>query len=57
MTYGKAIAPIQVPIMEGHKMVGYVNVAKMEGRYFDGEQTHPCPIPDNMWDEITPIKT
>ena len=26
-TYGKAIAPIQVPIMEGNKMVGYVNVA------------------------------
>lgn len=56
MTYGKAIAPIQVPIMEGNKMVGYVNVAKMEGRYFDGEQTHPCPIPENMWDEIMPIK-
>lgn len=56
LTYGKAIAPIQVPIMEGNKMVGYVNVAKMEGRYFEGEQTHPCPIPDNMWDEITPIK-
>jgi len=55
-TYGKAIAPIQVPIMEGNKMVGYVNVAKMEGRYFEGEQTHPCPIPDDMWDEITPIK-
>lgn len=56
MTYGKAIAPIQVPIMEGDKMVGYVNVAKMEGRYFDGDQTHPCPIPDNMWKQITPIK-
>lgn len=56
MTYGKAIAPIQVPIMDGNKMVGYVNVAKMEGRYFEGEQTHPCPIPDNMWDEINPIK-
>lgn len=56
MTYGKAIAPIQVPIMEGNKMVGYVNVAKMEGRYFEGEQTHPCPIPDDMWDEIAPIK-
>ena len=55
-TYGKAIAPIQVPIMEGNKMVGYVNVAKMEGRYFEGEQTHPCPIPDNMWDEIQPVK-
>ncbi len=55
-TYGKAIAPIQVPIMEGNKMVGYVNVAKMEGRYFEGEHTHACPIPDDMWDEITPIK-
>ncbi len=56
-TYGKAIAPIQVPIMEGNKMVGYVNVAKMEGRYFEGEQTHTCPIPDNMWDQINPIKS
>lgn len=56
MTYGKAIAPIQVPIMENNKMVGYVNVAKMEGRYFEGEQTHACPISDNMWDEIAPIK-
>ncbi len=56
MTYGKAIAPIQVPIMENNKMVGYVNVAKMEGRYFEGEQTHACPVPDNMWDEIAPIK-
>lgn len=55
-TYGKAIAPIQVPIMEGNKMVGYVNVAKMEGRYFEGEKTHACPIPENMWDEILPIK-
>lgn len=55
-TYGKAIAPIQVPIMEGNKMVGYVNVAKMEGRYFENDKTHPCPIPDNMWDEIIPVK-
>ncbi len=55
-TYGKTIAPIQVPIMEGNKMVGYVNVAKMEGRYFEGEHTHACPIPDDMWDEIQPIK-
>lgn len=55
-TYGKMIAPIQVPIMENNKMVGYVNVAKMEGRYFEGEQTHPCPIPDYMLEEIQPIK-
>ena len=55
-TFGKAIAPIQVPIMEGNKMIGYVNVAKMEGRLFQGEQTIPCPIPDSMWDQVNPVK-
>ena len=25
-TYGKAIAPIQVPIMNNNKMIGYINV-------------------------------
>lgn len=55
-TYGKAIAPIQVPIMENNKMIGYVNVAKMEGRYFDGDQTHPGDIPEELMDEIMPIK-
>ena len=54
--YGKQIAPIQVPIMDGNKMVGYVNVAKMEGRMFHGDHTEPCEIPDNMWDEIQPVK-
>lgn len=55
-TFGKAIAPIQVPIMEENKMIGYVNVAKMEGRLFQGEQTIPCPIPDSMWDQVNPVK-
>lgn len=55
-TFGKAIAPIQVPIMEGKKLVGYVNVAKMEGRYFEGEQTIPCEIPEDMWEQVNPIK-
>ena len=56
MTYGKAIAPIQVPIMEGNKMVGYVNVAKMEGRIFEGTQTKPMDIPEELMDQVTPIK-
>lgn len=55
-TFGKAIAPIQVPIIEDNKMVGYVNVAKMEGRRFVGEQTEVANIPEDMWDEIMPIK-
>lgn len=55
-TYGKGIAPIQVPIMDHNKMIGYVNVAKMEGRLFDGNQTHEAPIPEEMMDEVMPIK-
>ena len=54
--FGNVIAPIQVPIMENGKMVGYVNVAKMEGRRFKGEWTEPAPIPEDMLDEITPVR-
>ena len=55
-TYGKAIAPIQVPIMENNKMIGYINVAKMEGRIFNGDHTEAFPIPEDMMDEVMPIK-
>lgn len=55
-TYGKAIAPIQVPIMDNNKMIGYVNVAKMEGRIFEGKQTKPMDIPAELMDQVQPIK-
>ncbi|MFR6665011.1 MAG: GTP-binding protein [Thomasclavelia spiroformis] len=55
-TYGKAIAPIQVPIMDNNKMIGYINVAKMEGRIFEGTQTKPMDIPEELMDQVTPIK-
>lgn len=55
-TYGKAIAPIQVPIMDNNKMIGYVNVAKMEGRIFEGKQTKPMDIPVELMNQIQPIK-
>lgn len=55
-TYGKAIAPIQVPIMDNSKMIGYVNVAKMEGRIFEGTQTRAMAIPEELMSEIQPIK-
>lgn len=54
--YGKGIAPIQVPIMDHQKMIGYVNVAKMEGRIFKGEHTEPFPIPEEMMEEVMPVK-
>lgn len=33
-------------------MIGYINVAKMEGRIFKGEHTEPFPIPEDMMDEV-----
>ncbi len=42
--------------MDNNKMVGYVNVAKMEGRMFENGQTHVAPIPEDMMDEVLPIK-
>lgn len=54
--YGKAIAPIQVPIMDNNKMIGYINVAKMEGRIFKGEHTEAFPIPDSMMEDVLPVK-
>lgn len=55
-TYGKAIAPLQVPIMKDNKMIGYVNVSKMEGRYFDGDHTVPGPVPAELADEVAEVK-
>lgn len=54
--FGRKIAPIQVPIMENGKMVGYVNVAKMEGRRFNGTHTEEAAIPEDMMDSIAPVR-
>lgn len=51
-TYGEAIAPIMVPMIQGGKMTGYVNVATMEGRKFEGDKTVPCDIPADLADEV-----
>ncbi|MGX8680353.1 MAG: elongation factor G, partial [bacterium] len=54
--YGAIVAPIQVPIMERGKMVGYVNVEKMEGRRFEGSKTVPCDIPADLVDEVEAVR-
>ncbi len=54
--FGKAIAPFQVPIREGEKFIGFVNVVDMTARKFDGEKTVEIDIPSDMQDEIEPIR-
>ena len=55
--FGNAIAPFQVPIKEGGKFVGFVNVPTMEGRRFAGNKVENCPIPAGMEEEIEPIRS
>ena len=39
------------------KMIGYINVAKNGRSYFlKGEHTEPFPIPEDMMDEVMPVK-
>lgn len=45
--YGKKMAPFYQPIRENEKLVGYINVCKMEGRRFtDFGKRESCDIPD-----------
>ncbi len=47
--YGKKIAPLNLPIRENEKFVGYVNVVKMAGRrYVNKQEKVECEIPDYL---------
>ena len=47
--YAGKIAPIQIPLMEGNKMVGYVNALKETCyRFADEAQKKPTPIPEEL---------
>ncbi|HHY83686.1 MAG TPA: elongation factor G [Clostridiales bacterium] len=55
--YGTAIAPFQVPIMEGGAFTGYVDVIAMKAKQFKGSSMVDIPVPANMNDVIEPIRT
>ncbi len=45
--FGRSISPLQIPIREDGKFVGYVNVIKMKGRkYTSASNKVEVPIPD-----------
>ncbi len=54
--YGKKIAPLQVPIREGEKITGFVNVVEGEARRYMGDMTVTAPIPEGMEDDIAPVR-
>lgn len=57
-TFGKKVAPFHLPIIEGDKLTGYVNVVKMGGRKFTdnaGNYTER-DIPDDVMAELEPCR-
>ncbi|MBR6729515.1 MAG: elongation factor G [Clostridia bacterium] len=54
--FGKRIAPFLVPIKNGDKIEGFVNVAKMTARTWQNGQRVDIPVPDDMADEINPVR-
>lgn len=56
ISFGKRIAPFQVPIREGEHFVGFVNAVKMQGRKFVKDHVEECPIPEGLSEEIDPVR-
>ena len=53
--FGSSIAPLQAPIIENGKFVGFVNAIKKEGGKYVSGRIEPCDIPPDMEDEVNAI--
>ncbi len=54
--FGKRIAPFQLPIREGEKITGFVNIVEREARKFDGNRTVTAEMPDEVDDELEELR-
>lgn len=54
--YGKKIAPFQLPIREGDKITGFVNIVEKEARKFDGTRTVTAETPEDLLDELASLR-
>lgn len=50
--FGAAIAPFRVPICEGGKLIGYVNIVSMQAFKYDAKGDIPIDIPKEMISEV-----
>ncbi len=55
-SFGKCIAPFQVPIREGEHFTGFVNAVLMKGRRYIEDHVEDCPIPDELHAELDPVR-
>ena len=54
--YGKKIAPFQLPIREGDKITGFVNIVEREARKFDGSRTVTAETPEELKGELEDLR-
>lgn len=54
--FGMSIAPFYVPILDGERFKGYVNVIKMQARKFDGDKIIDVDVPEDMMDVVLPAR-
>ena len=54
--FGTAIAPFQVPIKDGEKLTGIINVVDMKAVKFEGNNIVDVPIPSGYENKIEPIR-
>ncbi|NLM03538.1 MAG: elongation factor G [Clostridiales bacterium] len=55
-TFGKKIAPFQIPLGEQENFVGNINVVKMHCREYDGKSCVVKPIPEDKMDQVMEIR-
>ncbi len=55
-SFGKTVAPFQLPINNGEKIIGFVDVVSMRGKLFQDGPLLDTEIPSDMLPEIEPIR-
>lgn len=55
-TFGKSVIPFQLPIIEGEKFVGFVDVLGMTAKKFDKDKLVDTAIPADLNDKISEIR-
>ena len=58
-TFGKAVIPFEVPIVENNEIIGSVNILRDKAWYYKGPLADPekaQPVPDNMIDKVNGYK-
>ena len=55
-TFGKSVIPFQLPIIEGEKFVGFVDILGMTAKKFDKDKLVDTAIPADLNDKISEIR-